>query len=115
MIKQVRIEMDNYRLYNVLKYILSFLENLTNWYVRLNRTRMKGEGNTAEDQLTSLNILFEVLLSTTQLISPVTPFLSEHIYLNLRNGLAEDSPLQQGSIHFTDMPEHSEELIDVET
>ena len=49
MIQQVRHEMDNYRLYNVLKHILTFLENLTNWYVRLNRPRMKGDDTTAED------------------------------------------------------------------
>lgn len=48
MIKYVRNEMDNYRLYNVVKHMLTFLENLTNWYVRLNRTRMKGE-STVED------------------------------------------------------------------
>ena len=35
--------MDNYRLYNVVKHNLAFLEKLTNWYVRLNRARMKGE------------------------------------------------------------------------
>jgi len=113
MIKQVRYEMDNYRLYNVLRHILSFLENLTNWYVRLNRPRMKGESNTADDQFLSLNILFEVLLCTTQLISPVTPFLSEHIYLNLRNGLTEKDKM--GSIHFTDMPTFDEKLIDQDT
>ena len=45
LIKYVRIEMDNYRLYNVVRPLLTFLENLTNWYVRLNRTRMKGESS----------------------------------------------------------------------
>ena len=80
MIKEVRHEMDSYRLYKVLRHILSFLENLTNWYVRLNRGRMKGDDTSDADQFTALNILFEVLLSTTQLVSPVTPFLSEHIY-----------------------------------
>lgn len=113
MIKQVRHEMDNYRLYNVLRHILSFLENLTNWYVRLNRPRMKGESNSADDQFTSLNILFEVLLRTTQLISPVTPFLSEHIYFNLRNGLTEKD--KTDSIHFTEMPTFDEKLIDQHT
>ena len=48
LIKYVRNEMDNYRLYNVVKHLITFLENLTNWYVRLNRPRMKGEG-TVED------------------------------------------------------------------
>jgi len=43
MIKYVRNEMDNYRLYNVVRHLVKFLENLTNWYVRLNRNRMKGD------------------------------------------------------------------------
>ena len=64
LIKYVRIEMDNYRLYNVVRPLLTFLENLTNWYVRLNRTRMKGESS-IEDQTRALNILFDVLLSAT--------------------------------------------------
>lgn len=50
LIKFVRNEIDNYRLYSVVRHILSFLENLTNWYVRLNRARMRGEeGITVED------------------------------------------------------------------
>ena len=40
--------MDNYRLYNVVKHMLSFLEDLTNWYVRCNRSRMKGEEGVEE-------------------------------------------------------------------
>ena len=50
LIRDVRKEMDEYRLYSVVRHILEFLENLTNWYVRLNRPRMKGEDNSAEDQ-----------------------------------------------------------------
>lgn len=91
MIKYVRNEMDNYRLYNVVRHMLTFIENLTNWYVRLNRTRMKGEGS-VEDQRTALNILFDVLMSATQLMAPITPFLSEHLYQNMRNGLSENDP-----------------------
>lgn len=45
LIKYVRNEMDHYRLYNVVKHLVTFLENLTNWYVRLNRPRMKGESS----------------------------------------------------------------------
>lgn len=43
LIKFVRNEMDNYRLYSVVGHLLSFLDQLTNWYVRLNRSRIKGE------------------------------------------------------------------------
>lgn len=80
MIKYVRHEMDNYRLYNVVRHLTSFLQNLTNWYVRLNRPRMKGENTTVEDQRTALTILFDVLLSSTQLMAPITPFISEYLF-----------------------------------
>tara|TARA_B110000285_G_C15128541_1_gene621918 strand:+ start:1796 stop:1966 length:171 start_codon:yes stop_codon:yes gene_type:complete len=43
LIKLVRAEMDSYHLYNVVRPLLSFLDQLTNWYVRLNRPRMRGD------------------------------------------------------------------------
>jgi len=43
LIKLVRAEMDSYYLYNVVRPLLSFLDQLTNWYVRLNRPRMRGD------------------------------------------------------------------------
>ena len=52
--------MEKYKLYTVVPKLLHFLENLTNWYVRLNRTRLKGETN-EEDWLVVLNVLFEVI------------------------------------------------------
>jgi isoleucyl-tRNA synthetase len=91
--------------------MLDFIEDLTNWYLRLNRPRMKGDDNNAEDQFNSLNTLFDVLLNATTLMSPITPFLSEHIFQNLKNGLAEDSPLNVESIHFTQMPDYDPKLI----
>ena len=100
LIKLVRAEMDAYRLYNVVKPLLSFLDQLTNWYVRLNRTRMKGEDGVKEQQQ-SLNILYDVLLNTSTLMSCITPFITEHMYQNLKNGLGEeDKELNQQSIHF---------------
>lgn len=112
LIKYVRHEMDNYKLYNVVRPLLTFLEKLSNWYVRLNRTRMKGEEG-VEEQKRSLNILFDVLLNTTTLMACVTPFLAEHMYQNLRNGISEaDEHLRAGSIHFLAIPECQEELLD---
>ena len=113
MIKYVRNEMDNYRLYNVVRHLVTFLENLTNWYVRLNRSRMKGESS-VEDQRTALTILFDVLMSATQLMSPITPFMSEYLFQNLKNGLREGDPLNVASIHFTSIPTYNEDLIDLD-
>mgnify|MGYP002628402405 CR=1 FL=1 len=52
--------MEKYRLYTVVPKLLTFVENLTNWYVRLNRQRLKGETE-VEDWETCLNVLFEVI------------------------------------------------------
>jgi isoleucyl-tRNA synthetase len=111
LIKFVRHEMDTYKLFNVVRPTLDFLEDLTNWYVRLNRPRMKGDDNSAEDQFNSLNTLYDVLLNATILMSPITPFLSEHIFQNMKNGLAENSPLNCQSIHFVQMPDYDPKLI----
>lgn len=45
-------------------------------------------------------------------MAPITPFLSEYFFQNLRNGFAEDSPLNVKSVHWTPMPEFEEALID---
>jgi isoleucyl-tRNA synthetase len=61
---------------------------------------MKGEDGIKEQQQ-SLNILYEVLLTTSTLMCCITPFITEHMYQNLKNGLGEaDKDLNQDSIHF---------------
>ena len=71
--------MDNYRLYNVVKHMLEFLKQLSNWYVRLNRPRLKGEMG-LDEQEKSMNALFEVLLNSATLMASITPFLTEYFY-----------------------------------
>lgn len=115
LVRLVRKEMESYKLYNVVRPTLAFLEDLTNWYVRLNRPRMKGDDTTEQDQFTALNCLFDVLLNATTLMAPITPFLSEHIYQNMRNGLAEDSESLAQSIHFTQIPNFEQSLLNEKT
>ena len=55
-------EMAAYRLYTVVPYLVKFIDNLTNVYVRYNRKRMKGAGG-SDDALMALAALFDVLLS----------------------------------------------------
>ena len=54
---RVRKEMEGYRLYNVVPALLGFLNKLTNWYLRLNRRRMKGEQG-EEQWAVGLSVLF---------------------------------------------------------
>jgi isoleucyl-tRNA synthetase len=107
LIKFVRNEMENYRLYTVVIELLSFLDKLTNWYIRLNRGRLKGDYG-VEDNLNSLNVLFNTLENLVILLSPFVPFITEGIYQNLKNGLEN----YEDSIHYLQIPSYNESLID---
>ena len=110
LIKFFHHEMENYRLYTIVQELLSFLDKVTNWYIRLNRGRIKGDYDEV-DWLNSLNVLFITLLNLVILLSPFIPFITEYIYQNLRNGLKE-GPLLEKSIHFLRIPLYDEKLLD---
>jgi isoleucyl-tRNA synthetase len=98
-------EMKGYRLYTVLPGVMRFLEVLTNWYVRMNRRRLKGYGNTAEeeaDQVASLNTLLYVLFAAVRVLAPLTPFLAETLYQLIKPVLPADQ--QEDSIHYLMLP-----------
>jgi len=113
LIKFVREEMEAYRLYTVVPRLLSLLEDLTNWYVRLNRDRMRGNSG-REEALTSLCTLYDVLLNLCVLMAPVTPFITEMIYLNLSRALSDGHPMKCKSVHFVMIPDADTEALDPE-
>lgn len=113
LIKFIRTEMENYRLYTVVPKLLKFLEQLTNGYVRLNRSRLKG-ATTADDWNVALNILFDVLINTTILMCCYTPFTSEILYQNLRKGVDPKSSYFADSVHYLKVPAFNPALINEE-
>lgn len=110
LIKNVRKEMSEYKLYNVVPALITFLEYLTNWYVRLNRLRLKGESDDLNWKV-SLNVLFDVLLKVNILMSPIVPFLTESMYQNMRLVIKKDSKLNQESIHHVMISDVNEKLL----
>ena len=60
LIEFVRREMEAYRLYTVVPRLANFIDQLTNWYVRLNRNRIKGFDNSDEDCVAAISTLYEV-------------------------------------------------------
>lgn len=108
LVKFFRAEMEGYRLYTVLPKLLSFIDLLTNTYVRMNRTRIRGQVS-KDDAHCSTQALFHVLLTLCQLMAPMTPFIVETMYINLRSALGEDAEL---SVHFMDIPVPNESAID---
>ncbi|GKV22091.1 hypothetical protein SLEP1_g31990 [Rubroshorea leprosula] len=96
----VRQEMDGYRLYTVVPYLLKFLDNLTNVYVRFNRKRLKGRTG-EEDCRTALSTLYNVLLTSCKVMAPFTPFFTEVLYQNMRKGCDGS----EESIHYCSFPQ----------
>lgn len=117
LIKFVHEEMEAYRLYTVMPELVRFIGQLTNWYVRLNRDRLKGSEGDESDTETGLQVLYDVLLNMTTLMAPFTPFITEYLYQHLRklqpsfeeanNGGGSQNPIKPGksdSVHFLPVP-----------
>ena len=75
-------EMEGYRLYNVVPNLFNFIEDLTNWYIRLNRSRFWASDVDA-DKIAAFSTLYEALIELSKIMAPFTPFLSEHLYRSL--------------------------------
>uniref|UniRef100_A0A3Q3J6Z2 Isoleucine--tRNA ligase, cytoplasmic n=1 Tax=Monopterus albus TaxID=43700 RepID=A0A3Q3J6Z2_MONAL len=113
LIQFFKAEMDAYRLYTVVPRLVKFVDMLTNWYVRTNRRRLKGESGT-EDCLWALETLLSVLFSMCRLMAPFTPFITEMMYQNLRH-LIDPASVEEkntSSIHYLMLPHVRESLID---
>ncbi|EIN11287.1 isoleucine-tRNA ligase [Punctularia strigosozonata HHB-11173 SS5] len=112
LIKLVRQEMAAYRLYTIIPRLLDLVDELTNWYIRFNRRRLKGEDG-KEDTLAALNTLFETLFTLCKTMSSYTPFLTENLYQSLRPFIPGDPAAgDTRSIHFLLFPEVKEEYFD---
>lgn len=81
--------------------ILAFVEDLTNWYIKLNRLRMKGKYGKHEQHI-SLSVLYTVLYDYSTITSPFTPFLSEHVYKQLQELISDNLNLM--SVHMLQYP-----------
>ena len=78
----------------------SFVNDLSNWYVRRSRRRFwKSESDA--DKLAAYNTLYECLVTLSKLLAPFTPFLAEELYQNLVGSVFPEAP---ESVHLTDFP-----------
>ena len=114
LLKFTNEEMAAYRLYTVVPKLLGLLDNTTNWYIRFNRRRLKGELG-IEDTQRALNTLFEVLYILVRCLAPFTPFIADNIYLKLLPHILEaERAKDPRSVHFLEFPTVREELFDLE-
>ncbi|MEE2752154.1 MAG: isoleucine--tRNA ligase [Myxococcota bacterium] len=104
--QRVTERMDDYRLYEAARDLQSFVESLSNWYVRRSRRRFWGEGVETEDALWTL---YEVLCGFSRMVAPFVPFIAEALYRDLEVGCLDGAP---ASVHHCSWPEVDEGLID---
>lgn len=107
--KNIAHEMEHYRLYNVVPALFTYIEDLTNWYIRLNRARFWQEG-LREDKCQAYSTLYTSLLELTTAMAPFAPFLAEHIYRELLSFEGKTKHLPE-SVHLSSYPTAKEEFI----
>jgi isoleucyl-tRNA synthetase len=104
LIKEVTAYYEDYEPTKAARAVEKFVdEDLSNWYVRLNRRRF-WKGEMSEDKQAAYETLFECLTTVAQLMSPVSPFFSDWLYKNL-NG-------HNQSVHVSYLVKTNEALLD---
>ena len=100
----------SYHLNRLMKQVVRFLDDLSNWYVRRNRRRFWKSENDS-DKAAAYQTLYIALKGVLKVLAPVIPFVSEAMYQNLVRGLESDAP---ESIHLCSFPEVVPSVIDEE-
>lgn len=101
-------EMHLYRLYTVVPRLLHLIDDLTNWYIRFNRRRLKCE-NGLEDGMAAMNTLSLVLLTLCRAMAPFAPFLADNIYGRIKSLFTDEylSTMSKDTrlVHFIGYPQ----------
>ncbi|WP_430812580.1 MULTISPECIES: isoleucine--tRNA ligase [unclassified Carboxylicivirga] len=109
LVKEVSDAYENYEPTRAGRAIQEFvIENLSNWYVRLNRKRFWG-GEMNEDKLAAYQTLYACLETVTLLASPIAPFFCDRLFVDLNKVSGRHSDV---SVHLAKFPTSNEQLID---
>ena len=100
--------MDGFDCTTAGRAIAAYVDELSNWYVRLSRRRF-WDGDAA-----AFATLRHCLLEAAKLLAPFTPFLADEIYTNLAGGADGEFGDRPDSVHLADFPEPDEALVDPE-
>ncbi len=109
LIKDVDSALEDYEPTKAARAINEFVnDNLSNWYVRLNRKRFWG-GEMTDDKLAAFQTLYTCLETVALLIAPIAPFYADQLYLDLTSVTKGDNAT---SVHLADFPKADDSLID---
>ena len=109
LIKEVRQAYDNYEPTRAGRLIQNFvIEDLSNWYVRLNRKRFWG-GEYNRDKIAAYQTLYSCLETVAILTSPVAPFYSDLLFRDL---VEVSGKYKEESVHLVYLPDYNQAVID---
>ena len=108
--KEVESALEDYEPTRAARAIEEFVgDNLSNWYVRLNRKRFWGRGMT-DDKLAAYQTLYKCLVTVAKLMAPFSPFFADRLWLDLTAPVRQDNGF--ASVHLEFFPEYDEALSD---
>jgi isoleucyl-tRNA synthetase len=107
LIKEVTESFENFEPTKAGRAIQNFVgENLSNWYVRLNRKRYWG-GDYNKDKIAAYQTLYTCLETVAKLMAPIAPFYAEKLYHDLTTATGRDNK----SVHLAEFPKANQNLI----
>lgn len=110
LVKTVDENLGNYRIPEAARALDSFVDEMSNWYVRRSRDRFWAKGM-EQDKINAYMTLYTALVTVAKTAAPMIPFMTEDIYQNLVRNLDPTAP---ESIHLCDFPVANEQHIDKE-
>ncbi|MFN2609367.1 MAG: isoleucine--tRNA ligase [Actinomycetota bacterium] len=110
LIRAARSAFESFGIASFVRDAETFLEEVSNRYIRSNRRRFwDPKGTNEKSKLAAYQTLYEILVTFAKLVAPVAPFLSERMYQNLVVAVDPSAPL---SIHLTRYPEVEQAYLD---
>lgn len=110
LVKDVDTCLGQYKIFECTKTIETFIDDLSNWYVRRSRERFWAKGM-EQDKINAYMTLYTSLVTLCKAICPMLPFITEEIYQNLVRSVNKEAP---ESIHLCSYPEVNEKYINKE-
>ncbi|MGO5065711.1 isoleucine--tRNA ligase [Clostridium sp. LCP25S3_F8] len=114
LIKNIEEHLDNYRITQAALELEEFVDELSNWYVRRNRSRFWSTELT-EDKIGAYTTLYRVLTTVIKVAAPFVPFITEEMYQNLVVNLDKDKDKDvEESVHLCKWPYYNNDAMDKE-
>lgn len=107
-VKEVDSDLGSYKIPEAARALESFVDELSNWYVRRCRERFWAKGM-EQDKINAYETLYTCLVTISKTAAPMIPFMTEEIYQNIARKVDANAP---ESIHLCRFPEVNEQFID---